>query len=147
WIGPYCPGLVQDGLTVFCCRARFRVGARPAIERVRRSRAAGSDRGARVVAAAMLPELQPQRAAVMRVLLDDAVSVAGNPDVVLVVDVESMDTLRHPARRRMARRASVAADRVEGGGPPRRGGARHVGRPGVYHVPRAIEFDDRGRRM
>src|SRR5205814_10070649 len=83
----------------------------------------------------------------MRVLLDDAVSVAGDPDVVLVVDIEAVDTHRHSALRQMARRASVAADWVDGGDPPRRKSGRQVGRPGVHHVPIAIEFDDRGRWM
>src|SRR5438067_1920328 len=101
----------------------------------------------RVVAHATASDLQQQRAAVVRVLLHDAVSVTGDPDVVLVVDIDAMDTHRHSADGTVARRASVAADRVDGGGPPRRRGARQVRRPGVHHVPLAIEFDDRGGGM
>src|ERR1700730_17479084 len=77
-----------------------------------------------VVADAAASDLRQQRAAVMRVLLHDAVAVPGDPDVVLVVDVEAMNALRHSALRQMAPRAPVTADRIDGSGPPRRGGRR-----------------------
>src|SRR5216684_1496934 len=83
----------------------------------------------------------------VRLLFNDAVAVAGDPDVVLVVDEAAMEAGRHSPGCPVAGWASVAADRVARRGPERRGSGGHVGRPGVHHVPRAIVFDDRGRGM
>src|SRR5713101_3132478 len=131
-IHPHVRWLVQESPAVVGCGVASRV-------------AAGIGRG--VVADAAQADLQQQLASVVRVLLDDAVSIAGDPDVVLVVDEQAMDSLRHSAQRPMARRASVAADRVDRSGPPRRRGGHDVRRPGVHHVPRPVELDDRGRWM
>src|SRR5713101_5286706 len=61
------------------------------------------------------PDLEQHRPAVVRVLLHDSISIAGDPDVVLVVDETAMQTIRHDV--------SVAK--------------------GVHHVSFAVELDDR----
>src|SRR4051812_27584483 len=46
------------------------------------------------VALELLPDLQQHRAAIMRVFLDDAVAVAADPNVVLIIDITAMHAVR-----------------------------------------------------
>ena len=94
-------GLVQQGAAAVQARAT-----------------AGRRRG---IADPLGADLQQQRLAVVRILLDDAVAVAGDPDVVLVIDEAAVETGRHRGELRGARVAEM-----------------------VHDVAVAVEFDHRG---
>ena len=72
----------------------------------------------RVVAHTARPDLQQQPAAIMRILLHDAIAVAGDPDVVLVVDEAAVNAV--------GQHIPVA--------------------PGVHHASVGVEFDNGCRR-
>src|SRR5262245_56625300 len=73
-------GLVEESLALVC------VGVGP--------RVAASVVVCRPIAHSLSTDLQQSGAAVVAVLLHDAVPVAGNPNVVLVIDEASVDAIR-----------------------------------------------------
>ena len=103
-IDPHVRRLVEQRLALVGARIAARVAADVVV--------------GRPIALAARADLQQQRLAVVRVLLDDAIAVAGDPDVVLIVDEAAVDAVR-----------------------------QHVAiAPGVDHVARLIELDHRRRR-